>query len=272
MYAEGYVIYADLLFIINFSLDFLCLFITGRLANCGGSTWRMVLGAFAGGIYSFLPYLLYITPIIAVPIHIAAAAIICLIAFRYQEIKKFIAITLTFVISSALLGGLVTAIYGISGQYSNGAYGEITAMSFAVICGVSAIITLLYGLVCRRKINTRHAEVRIYIKGNKFHGQFLADSGNLVTEPFSALPVIIISSSALPKPFDDPESSIFPVPTRAIPFSTASGGGCFFGFRPDRIELIVLGKKPRIIDAYIAIDTAGNTYSGYDGIIPTSLL
>ena len=272
MYAEGHVIYADLLFIINFSLDFICLFITSRISNCGGNTYRMVIASFFGGIYSFLPYLTYIPPVIGFPIHITAAAIICLLAFKFQDIKKFCITSLTFIISSALLGGLITAFYGMSGKYSNGLYGEITATSFAIICVASALITLLYGIICRRKINVRQAQVKINIAGNEFSGRFLADSGNLVTEPFSALPVIIMSSTALPKPFDDPESQFFPIPTRIIPFSTASGKGCFFGFKPDKAQIVILGKKPKSIEAYIAVDTTKNTYSGYDGIIPTSLL
>ena len=134
------------------------------------------------------------------------------------------------------------------------------------------MIALSYGLICRKKIHVHSAEVSIHIKGNRIRARLLADSGNLVTEPFSALPVIILSSAVLPKPYDDPEKDIFPLAVRAIPISTATGGSCFFGFRPDQIEVLRLGKKSKSVDAYIAVDTSNNNFSGYDGIMPTALL
>lgn len=268
MYAEASVIYADILFVINFSLDFLCLFITSRLLNCASGTIRLILGAVLGGAYSFLPYIFDLW----LPLHLIAAGIICLIAFGRQDLKKFLVITLTFIVSSALLGGLVTSLYSLSGSYSNGIYTEINALSFALICLFSAVIALSYGLICRKKINTQCAEARIYAENKKISVRLLADSGNLVTEPFSALPVIIVSSAVMPYPYDNPESEIFPLAVRAIPFRTTAGEGCYFGFRPHKIEILRLGKKPKTVDAYVAIDTMGHTYSGYDGIIPTSIL
>ncbi len=272
MYAEAMVIYADILFLINFSLDYLCLFLTGRVLNCGGNAFRLILASVFGGLYSFVPYLVEPPTFASFTFNLAAAALICFFAFGRQELSRFFVIFLTFIVSSALLGGLVTAFYSLSSRYSDGVYSEVDSVSFALICLVSAIVALSYGLICKKKIHIRSASVRIYAGKQKFDARLLADSGNLVTEPFSALPVIVIASSALPYPFDSPESESFPFPIRAIPFSTSAGRSCFFGFRPDRIELLLPARKPRRIDAFIGIDTDRSTYSGYDGLMPTSLL
>ncbi len=272
MYDETVVIYADILFLINFSLDFLCLFIAGRLLNCGGKLWRMLGAAALGGLYSFVPYIIFMPVLISFPLHISAGALICFVAFGKQDIKKF-GITLgSFIVTSALMGGIITSIYSLSSQYSQGVYRETDALSFFVILALSAVIALSYGLICRKKIYTKSAEIKIYADNKCFRIRLLADSGNLVTEPFSALPVIIVASSAFPPPLDNPESQQFPFPIRIIPYRTSSGRSCFFGFRPDKIELIVYGKKPKIINAFIGIDTENKSYSGYDGIIPTSVL
>ncbi len=272
MYADVTVIYADILFVINFSLDYLCLFIAGRLLNRWSKPLRLVAAGVLGGLFSFVPYITQVPPYISLPLNLSMAAIICLIAFGYGGIKPFLLVTVTFMVSSALMGGVITALYSLSGRYSNGIYTEADAFSFAAICFVSAVIVFAYGMISKRKIHTRCAEVRIYLGKEKVSARLLADSGNLVTEPFSALPVIILSASALPPPYDDPESEIFPLQPRIIPFGTSAGGGCFMGFRPDRIDIIRLGKKPLRADAYIAVDTSQNRYSGYDGIIPTSIL
>lgn len=272
MYEESIVIYADILFLINFSLDYLCIFIAGLLINCRGAVWRMLIAATAGGLYSFFPYVIELPVYLSLPLNLLAAAALCFIAFGRRDIKKFLLTVGTFVVSSALLGGLITAFYSMSGRYSDGVYTEVDALSFCLICLLSAGIALSYGLICRKKIHTRSAELRIYSGERKFSVRLLCDSGNLVTEPFSALPVIVISASCLPPPYDTPESELFPLPIRIIPFSTGAGKGCIFGFRPDRIELLRPARKPKRIDAFIGIDTENISFSGYDGLLPTAVL
>ena len=272
MYAESTVIYADILFTINLSMDYICLFITGRLLNRKEKPLMLLLASVSGALYGFLPYCIAINPTLSLIANLLSAALICFIAFGKQTAKNFAVSVLTFIVSSALLGGMVTAVYNLSGDYHSSTYREISAPSFALICLCSAFIALAYGVICRKKIHTSSTEISINIKNEKIRARLIADSGNLVTEPFSALPVIILSSSALPKPYDDPESELFPLAVRVIPFSTAAGSSCFFGFRPDRIEILRLGKKPKAVDAYIAVDTLGNNFSGYDGILPTSIL
>lgn len=272
MYEESIVIYSDILFLINFSLDYLCLFIAGRLLHRGGRVWRLLLGALAGGFYSFIPYLFEPSVFVSFPLDIFAAILICLIAFEYQSAKSLALTSGTFIVSSALLGGLITAIYSLLGEYSNGVYSEVSPLSFCLICLFSALIALSYGLICRKKIHTHSAELKIYLKNTHIRARLLCDSGNLVTEPFSALPVIVLSSSCLPPPYDDPEGVLFPLAIRAIPFSTANGKGCFLGFRPEKIYLLRPARKPKIIEAYVGIDTERKSYSGYDGLIPASLL
>ncbi len=272
MYAEEAVIYSDILFLVNFSLDYLALFIAGRVLNCGGRVLRLCSAAVLGGLYAFIPYLIELPTLAFVPIHLGFAFFMVFVAFGKRETKKLFLLWGMFIVSCALLGGLITAAYSLLSQYSGNAYSWVSPISFAVICLASALLALLYGLLCRNKINTNTARIKLTAKGKSFGAHLLTDSGNLVTEPFSALPVIIISASALPPPFDTPESEGFPLPIRLIPFTTTAGSNCFFGFRPEKIEIIGLAKKPKTVDAYIGIDTQNQSYSGYDGLIPASLL
>ena len=272
MYDGQVVIYADILFLINFSMDYLCLFIAGRLQNRFCKALRLLAASAFGGVYSFVPYIIELPIVLSIFMHALAAALICLIAFGVRDAKKFLLLTGAFVISSALMGGLITAVYSITGRYSNGAYTETDALSFCLICLLSAAIAVSYGMICKKRIHTSTTDVRIYIGDEKITARLLCDSGNLVTEPFSSLPVIVLSASCLPHPYDMPESEFFPLPIRIIPFSTSAGKNCFFGFRPDKIEIIRPAKSPKRVDAFIGIDTGNRSYSGYDGLVPTSIL
>ena len=211
MYAETVVIYSDLLFLINFVLDFLCLFISGSVLNCASKTRRLIFGSVFGGLYSFVPYFLTMPTIVSLVLHIFSAGLICFIGYGKRDIKKFLLLVGTFIVTSALLGGLITAIYGLSSQYNDGIYSEVDSLSFFLICIFSAVVALSYGFICKRKIHIRSVNVQIYIKDTKISANLLCDSGNLVTEPFSALPVIVLSSTCLPPPLDSPESEFFPL-------------------------------------------------------------
>ena len=47
-------VYADILFVINFSMDFLILYITGRLLHEKNIPRKLIFAAAAGGVYSVL--------------------------------------------------------------------------------------------------------------------------------------------------------------------------------------------------------------------------
>ncbi len=272
MYDGQTVIYSDILFIINFSIDLLCLFITSRLNYRAAKVYRLIISAIIGGAYAFVPYLFYYGTAVGVILHIAAAGGMVWVAFGKTELKKMLILFLTFVTSEALIGGLVNGFYGMSYRYSDGRYAEISAGSFAIICALSAFVALSYGFIARKRIHTRSVSVTLVLGNERIRADLLCDSGNLVTEPFSALPVIVLTSCCLPFPYDDPENECFPLPIRIIPFSTSSGQSCFLGFRPERIFLTSPFKKPKQIDAYVAIDRVRKSYSGYDGLFPTCIL
>lgn len=272
MYEEAIVIYADILFLINLSLDYLCLFLSARLLHRHSTALRMVGGAVIGALYSFVPYIFAMPSLVSLLLSLVTACVICLVAFGYESARALTLSALTFVVSGALLGGIIIAIYSLVGGYHDGVYTEASLTSFCIISTLSAVIALCYGLICRKRLDVRSAEVEIELCNGTARLSLLCDSGNLVTEPFSALPVIVVSSTSLPPPYDTPESEHFPHPIRAIPFSTSSGRGCFIGFKPKKAELILPLCKPKRIEAYIGIDTERKSYSGYDGLIPTSLL
>lgn len=272
MYAETLVIYADILFLINFSVDFLCLFISGRLLGRSFRAVRMILASVFASLYSFLPYLLDMSGASFIPLHILAAIAAVLIAYGFAGIKKLLLHSLTFIATEALIGGLVTAIYSVTARYSDGIYADVSALSLALALGVSAAAALLYGLICRKKVRLRAVRARILYNGERTGVDLLVDSGNLVSEPFSALPVIVLSSTVLPPPFDRPDPESYPLPLRAIPFNTSSGRSCMYGFMPDGIELCPLGKKPQRVEAYIGIDVNTKSFSGYDGLLPGCLI
>ena len=92
--------------------------------------------------------------------------------------------------------------------------------------------------------------------------------GNLLREPISGLPVILLRPGVLPG--GEPLTLERPG-QRVIPFSSAGGSDILIGFRADSITLKTLTRK-KDIQAYLAFDKAGNGFAGTDGLFPASLL
>jgi stage II sporulation protein GA (sporulation sigma-E factor processing peptidase) len=203
---EVFIIYADILVLINFVLDFLSVFIAGRLTSRKFKTLRVLAASLFGALYSLVYYILYpVEWYFLLPMHVIAASIICLIAYKVSSFKDFAKLTAVFILSAALLGGILNAVYGLSGTFSEGVYTEISAPSMILIALISTLVALGYAILCKKKTVYKSMRADIYIDDRPIKVDLLVDSGNLVTEPFSSLPVIILRSSALPPPLDKPE-------------------------------------------------------------------
>lgn len=269
---EVFIIYADILVLINFVLDFLSLFIAGKLTSKKFRTLRILAASLFGALYSLVYYILYpIEWYFLLPMHILAASIICLIAYKVHSFKDFAKLTAVFILSAALLGGILNAVYGLGGTFAEGVYTEISAPSLIMIALLSTAAALGYAFLCKKKAVYKSMRADIYIDDQPIKVDLLVDSGNLVTEPFSSLPVIILRSSVMPPPLDNPDPGSSPVPLRVIPIKTSSGGSMLFGFIPKKVVLRPLLEKEVTVEAAVAIDTKTKNYGTYDGLLPYSL-
>lgn len=272
MNEEVFIIYADILLLINFVLDFLCLFISGRLLSKRLKTLRFILASLFGAVYTLLYYVLYpLEWYFSLPLHIVAACIICIIAFKFSSFKNIAKTVAVFILTSALLGGLLNAVYGISGRFADGIYTDISASSLIIISVLSTVIALGYSLLCKKKVVTKSMRADIYINEEPIKVNLLVDSGNMLTEPFTSLPVIVIRSNIMPPPLDHPSLDNSPIPLRLIPVKTSSGSGVLFGFIPKKVILHPFFQKEKTIEAAIAIDTETVDFATYDGLLPHSL-
>ena len=265
---EVVVVYADVLAFLNFALDFLCLVVCAKVAMRRFVGWRVVLGALCGAVYALLAVRLTQFPLwTQIPAHLAAAVGICAVAFPAKGTtwKRFAKTVFVFVLTEAAMGGGITAAYYI-GRWRASALG---ILALALAFGGALV---LYGLYCRRKVYARNMKIEVTFGGTCVKADVLVDSGNLVTEPFSALPVVILSASVLPSPLDKPDLESSPVPLRALPIRTQTGLGLLYGFIPDSITLCPPFEKHRRVDAVIGIDTDNTDFAGCDGLLPGALL
>lgn len=276
------VIYADILFFVNFVMDGLCLAVGTLVLGRSYSLVRLICACALGGLYAVAALALEDMPkSVCVLLHIAAAYAICAVAFKWRGVASSVANTVCFVLVSALLGGMLYALYGFFGVYAayNGTfYAELSPT--ALIAGASAAtVCIAFCLLkAKPKAMSRYATLCLSFRGRSCKLHCLCDSGNLLICPYTALPVAVIGRNAAEKLFTHDEiTALAEVPVldgvRPIPVTGIGGDVLLPSFVPTEASVKAFGKRSfKGVRICIALRLTDNDFAGNDGILPVSVI
>ena len=260
---ETGVIYADVFFLINFIIDFLCLYITRALVSAQSPLWRITVSAAFGGFYAlawaFMPG---IPPWALIPSHIAAAWLMTFIMIGGKRFGRVCAACGVFCLSAALVGGALGAAFSLTGGgyvVSGGVYADISPLFLLGTAAFSVGACYVYGVYARRRISARSAVAVICAGGAEYRARLFVDTGFHVLDPLTGELVMIVSARVFgEKP---------PRAARIIPFSTAAGSRVLYGFKP---QSCAVNGVP--VQAVVAISGRDEYYRGCDGLVPPLLV
>ena len=282
-------IYADVLFIINFSMDLLSLYIVGRLMHFRMKALRVILGASMGALYGVLELLLSGASLWKTAITLSVLLMMCAVAFGHRSLRTYLAsVALTFGVSMIIGGMMTSAFLKLGGQASyieiggtiETVYGNLPVWKFAVFALLSALATWGIGKLFRRKRVIRTCALRMTFDGNEHEWVALVDSGNLLEEPVSGTPVIFLKGNAaraLPayllyamKSGAAALSSENVGKLRVIPSRTVTGNGILLAAVPEKLSLLTGGvwESRR---ALVAVDFSDGDYGGFEALVPEIL-
>lgn len=276
------VIYADVLFFVNFVIDGLCLAVSTLVLGRAYSIARLLCASALGGLYAVAALALEGMPQgVCVLLHIAAAFAVCTVAFKWQGVAPAAASTVCFVLVSALLGGVLYALYGFFGVYAayNGVfYAELSPT--ALIAGASAAACCIAFCLLKAKPRavSRYAALCLSFRGKSCTLHCLCDSGNLLICPYTALPVAVIGRNAAGKLFTHEElTALSELPVlegvRPIPVSGIGGDSLLPSFIPAEASVKPFGKRRfNGIRLCVALRLTDKDFAGNDGILPVSVI
>ena len=284
------IVYGDMLFFINFSMDFLTLFIVGKILRRKMKTLSLLLAASIGALYGVAAVFLQGNTVPALLINISVSVLMCYIVFG----RRFVSCTALFYAAGLFLGGAVTAIFGLvnrlRGQTWITVNGSAEALAsdipfgwMAVICLILTVIAIAGGQKWRRRSLSPEVGVEVLFNGRKAVFTALTDSGNLLREPIGGLPVIICVKSIVAGLAGEDYGAVFGDggvgalssldlehmrKLRIIPAGTAAGEGIAIGLIPDEIKVGGISRSACI--AMISQDDE-RRFGGCEGIIPAEL-
>ena len=279
------VIYADILFVINFSMDFLAFYILSYILKLPFKKGRMFLSALIGALYSVLEVIMHHDNI---PIAVVVAALMCFIGFGKGGISSFMRQVIGFVSVNFLLGGGMTAIFSLFNAMGHEQkvliYGELNTVGeklpfsyFVLGFAVISIISLLFAGIYSSRSYRKKVSGQITYHGKTEEFSLLCDSGNLLTEPLSGDPVIFLSEDAFSKlcgqgtlsAVKSADTTFMKSDTRNIRlvvYETVGGSDMGVCVRPEKIK--VGGKD---VKAWITMGKR-RSYGESEGLVPLSLV
>ncbi len=280
-------VYADVLFVINFSMDVLSLYIAAKITSQKVIALKLAAGGTIGGIYGVVSLFVPGGRLVSLPLSIMVGTLVVAVGLGIRSCKNFIVSSVLFFVAGGTLSGVMTAVMSITGRVDSGGGVDLSPRAFALCAAVSAVLTLFSGKIYSFTGRVKKVEIMIAEGDAKFHGEALVDSGNLVREPISGRPCIIVRArdvrdlipSDLYREVIGDGSDLSRLlsetlmKTRLVPIKGVGESRIMLAYRPERIEINENGRVKRV-EALLLIDGSdgGEKYGNTVAIVPSSIL
>lgn len=279
-------VYGDLYILINGCMDFLCLYLTASLLHLRIRRMRAVLAAAFGGVYALMALLLGMEGITGLLLDVAAALVMCLVAFGARGLRfwRWMQYTAVCFFVSMLLGGIMTALYSALNRLSlpfDLLEGEgVSVWMFVLVTVLSALVAAFGGRWWGVSRSVKSVTLHVRLCGKETVLRAMVDTGNLLRDPVSGKSVIMVQTDRilplLPLPLrraierggisaiEDYENA---KSIRLIPTRGATGTALLPSLTPD--ELIVEERGRRYEGDYLLAPVAlGSSAHGFDAVFP----
>ncbi|MEA1960612.1 MAG: sigma-E processing peptidase SpoIIGA [Bacillota bacterium] len=286
------IVYADLCFLINFSMDFVILWTTAKLGGISISYGRITIAALLGSIYA-VGYLFYSSYwIYSIPGKIALSICLVFIALHpktWNHLKK--GFLYFYAVSFIVAGASIAASYLFN--MNNKSTG------FSYLCLLGGLFCAVFIASYAEQYLSNHLVPELLHYNIEFHfgdqscsGEGFLDTGNGLRDPLSKRPVVVaeydLLRKCLPQDFcwaidnNNDENELLQALTicswanrlRLIPFSSiGKKNGLMIGVRCD--ELVVKTGRREKIHKNLVVAVYRDKLTGkdkYQVLIPSEIL
>ena len=274
------IIYLDIIFLENLCMNYIILFATGYIMKLKFKQIRIILSSILGSLYAIYIYMQNFLIFSNIIVKIFLSIVMILIAFKPKNLKQFLKEIVLFYLISFVFGGCaIFLLYFIKPQnvfIRNGVFVGKYSIKVVFLGGIIGfIITQIAFKLVKGKINKKdiYVNLRIFLNNNKVDLRAIMDTGNMLKDPISGVPVIVVCKSKLYKLFpkdilDNLENIIsgklsedifinneeIISKLRMIPFSSLGmQNGLLLGIKVDKIEIFLDDGEEIIKDVIVGI-------------------
>ena len=197
-------IYLDVVLIENLCMNYIILFATGYVLKLNRNHLRIIFSSLLGGIYSILAYMEIMELYSNIVVKIIISIVMVYIAYVPKNIKEMFKILIFFYLTSFAFGGCAFSLmYFIKPEeilMKNGVLIGTYPLKVAILGGIIGFVVLCICFhIIKTKITKKNifCELTICIEEKRKKIKALIDTGNMLREPITNIPVIIVEKDSL---------------------------------------------------------------------------
>lgn len=195
-------IYIDLIFFENIIMNSIIIYATSLIVKSKVKIIRLILSATIGAIYSIALYITNMKIYTSIFSKFVLSIIMMYVAFKPQKVKKLCKQTIIFYLTSFIFGGVALyLIYYLKPEeilIKNGMYVGEYVLKVIILGAIFACIIVKISInLIKSKIKCSYCKITIKLNEKEITTQAMLDTGNLVKEPITNAPVVIVESSLL---------------------------------------------------------------------------
>ncbi len=195
-------IYIDLIFFENIIMNSIIIYATSLIVKSKVKIIRLILSATIGAIYSIALYITNMKIYTSIFSKFVLSIIMMYVAFKPQKVKKLCKQTIIFYLTSFIFGGVALyLIYYLKPEeilIKNGMYVGEYVLKVIILGAIFACIIVKISInLIKSKIKCSYCKITIKLNEKEITTQAMIDTGNLVKEPITNAPVVIVESSLL---------------------------------------------------------------------------
>ena len=291
-------VYLDVILIENLCMNYIILFATGLINKSKISQIRLLLSSLLGSSYAIMSYIILASNFSNIIIKVLLSVAMVYLAFNPRNIKILLKYLIIFYLTSFAFGGCAFfLLYFVRPQdvlVKNGMLVGTYPIKIALLGGIVGftIINIAFKVV-KGRISKKDmfCEIEVFLLEKSLHIKAMLDTGNLLKEPISGVPVVVVEKEILKKiiPLSilhNMESIIqgevectqefgeYGVRLRVVPFtSLGKENGMLLGIKADRIVVNFHDDIYTIDNVIIGIYSKSLNNSGkYNAIIGLDVL
>lgn len=181
-----YELYVDVLFLVNFMMDYIVLLIVRRMLKCSATHLNVCLGAVIGSLLTCIVVVIPIpyTSIKLILFHLLVNTCMIRAGLKIKTIRHFMKAYLMLYIGSFLLGGIME-IFQPYVKFG-GLFLVIAIAGYYTVLGIWKFVSYV------QRWSQCHCKVELYLGNEKYEISGMIDTGNGLRDPISGLPVSVL--------------------------------------------------------------------------------
>lgn len=294
-------IYLDVILLENLVMNYIILYATGIINKLNLSKIRLLIASLLGSIYAVIVYMNILDIYSNIVFKIILSIVIIYIALNPKNLKTMLKQLLIFYLTSFVFGGCAFfLLYFIKPEdilIRNGIYIGSYPIKIVLLGGIVGyiVLTLAFKIV-KNRISRKDmfCKIKIYFQGKSIDVNALIDTGNMLKDPITAVPVIVVEKERLEKIIpleilenleqiiqgnsenliEDESLSKYISKFKIIPFkSLGKENGLLLGIKADYIELNLEEQIKKVDNVIIGIyDKKLSKNNQYQALIGLEIL